>query len=525
MRRSCLALLLCITVAPSGARAADGTPWERLERALDGWRTGEARAALATIEEKQSSSPALELARGRLEFLEGHYERADRILDGAREAGPLALHLRDIARATHAQTRGYLRHATADGHFIISHEPGPDAILVPYLEETLAQAWPVLTDRLDFVPSEPIRIEIYPRVDVLAAVSPLKVEEIRTSGTIALCKYNRLMITSPRDLVYGYPWADTAVHELVHLLITQRTYNRVPIWLHEGLAKYLESAWRDASRPVLERRSEDLLARALAERSLISFEAMSPSMAKLPSQEAAATAFAEVFTVIDWLVQTHGPTAIGELLDAMANGSSDRESMELVAGVSFARFERQWRAHLADSRLRRLDQHVDMKLLFRGHDTEASELELIEAEEARRWIWLGDQLQLKERPRAAVIEYQKAAVIAGDSVPMIQAKIARMFLALGQLSQARAAIDGPLAVAPNYVLIPLLLGQISALEENHEEARGHFENVLRLNPFDIQIHGLLANTYGALGETELRARERAAQTILHKSLDGTGERP
>ena len=54
-------------------------------------------------------------------------------------------------------------------------------------------------------------------------------EEIKTSGTIALCKYNRLMITSPRDLVYGYGWADTVAHELIHLLINRRSRNTVPI--------------------------------------------------------------------------------------------------------------------------------------------------------------------------------------------------------------------------------------------------------------------------------------------------------
>ena len=356
-------------------------------------------------------------------------------------------------------------------------------------------------------------------------MSPLTVEEIRTSGTIALCKYNRLMVTSPRDMVYGYSWADTVAHELVHLLITQRTYNQVPIWLHEGLAKYLETAWRDPGRPALERRSEDRLAKALAARELITFEAMSPSMAKLPSQEAAATAFAEVFTVIDWLVEHHGPQAIGLLLDAMGAGQSDREAIEQVTSLPFARFERTWKAHLSSSRLRRLDHPFDMRLLFRGHDTQATELEMIEAKEARRWIWLGDQLQLKERYLAALREYQKARSIAGDAVPMLQAKIAKMLMELERLKEAREALSGAVTVAPDYVLLPLLLGQIAAREGKHEEARTHFERVLRLNPFDIEIHGLMATTYEALGERALADRERDAQTTLIQTLQAAGDPP
>lgn len=520
--RNSLILLLVMSGAAQASARAD---WTQLERALSGWRVGEAQAALDRLTASEDRSPRLDFARGRLQLLRGEYERAAETLVGARSVGPIAEHYEALARATAHETRAYVSRPTADGHFVILHEPGADELLVPYLEHVLARSWTALTERLSFVPETPIRIEVYPRVDVLGAVSPLTVEEIRTSGTIALCKYNRLMVTSPRDMVYGYSWADTVAHELVHLLITQRTYNQVPIWLHEGLAKYLETAWREPGRPALEPRSEDRLAKALAERALISFEAMSPSMAKLPSQEAAATAFAEVFTVIDWLTEHHGPGAIGALLDAMANGKSDREAIEAVTSLSFARFERTWRAYLASAGLRRLDHPFDMRLLFRGHDTQATELEMIEAKEARRWIWLGDQLQLKERSLAALREYRKAKRIAGTSVPMLQAKIAKMLIQLNRLPEAREALKPALKVAPDYVLLPLLLGQVAALEDKHEEAREHFEQVLRLNPFDVDIHGLLATTYEKLGERTLAQREREAQTTLIRALRNVGDSP
>jgi tetratricopeptide (TPR) repeat protein len=525
MMNALQACLVALLVFATPAHASTSADWAKLERALSGWRISEAEGSLKRLVDAGEASPRLELARGRLEILRGEYDAAVSSLEKARSVGPIATHFEELARETAQETRGYVQRKTADGHFVMLHEPGADELLMPYLEHVLARSWTALTERLDYVPEGPIRVEIYPRVDVLGAVSPLTVEEIRTSGTIALCKYNRLMVTSPRDMVYGYSWADTVAHELVHLLITQRTYNKVPIWLHEGLAKYLETAWREPGRPALERRSEDRLAKALAAKELISFEAMSPSMAKLPSQEAAATAFAEVFTVIDWLVEHHGPQAIGQLLDAMGAGLSDRQAIEQVTSLSFARFERTWKSHLSSSRLRRLDHPFDMRLLFRGHDTQATELEMIEAEEARRWIWLGDQLQLKERSLAALREYEKARSIAGDSVPMLQAKIAKMLMRLSRLGEAREALSSAVTVAPDYVLLPLLLGQIAALEGKHVEARGHFEQVLRLNPFDIEIHGLLAGTYEALGERDLANRERDAQTTLIQTLRAAGDPP
>src|SRR5256885_17065872 len=87
-------------------------------------------------------------------------------------------------------------------------------------------------------------VEVYESAQALARVSPLTVAEIKASGTIALCKYNRLMITTPRALIRGYPWIDTLSHEFVHYLVTKKGRGNVPIWLQEGLAKFLETRWR-----------------------------------------------------------------------------------------------------------------------------------------------------------------------------------------------------------------------------------------------------------------------------------------
>ena len=94
-----------------------------------------------------------------------------------------------------------------------------------------------------------------------------------------------------------------------------------------------------------------------------------------------------------------------------------------------------------------------------------------------------------------------------------------------RLDDARAALSGALSVAPDYVLLPLLLGRVAALEGAHEEARRHLEHALHLNPFDIQVHGLLAGVYEASGEPELAARERQAQVTVIRATQQTGDRP
>src|SRR5207245_617002 len=83
-----------------------------------------------------------------------------------------------------------------------------------------------------------------------------------------LCKYNRLMITSPRALLRGYAWLDTLSHEFVHYLVTRKGRNAVPIWLQEGLAKFLETRWRGAPGLAVDEMSTTLLTTAARDRKL-----------------------------------------------------------------------------------------------------------------------------------------------------------------------------------------------------------------------------------------------------------------
>jgi len=497
---------------------------ERAMEAMAAWRMPEARRTVRRIESLAPDSPATWLVQGQLRFFEGRYDEATALLTRAEEAldgGGLATHLAAMAGAASRATRGYRSWTTSGGHFTIRWEPGVDDVMIPWMDRVLEAAWEGLTVRFGQTPEAPVRVEVYPRAATLAAVTPLTEDEIRQSGTIALCKYNRLMITSPRDLVYGYGWADTLAHEFIHMLITQRSRNTVPIWLHEGLAKYYEVYWRPEATPSLDAAAEALLARALASDSLISFEAMSPSMAKLPNQEATTTAFAEVHTVIDFLQARHGPDLPRALTAAMAKGKTDRETVAELAGLPWSRFEPTWRGYLKRRGLKTRKGRFDTRLLFKGHDTEADELELLEGEQARRFVWLGDRLTLADRPLAASKEYRKAAATVDEAVPFIQAKLGRALLALDRVDEAITELEKALEGYPENLLIRLYLGEGWLRRGDMEQARGHLEAAVLINPFDPQLHDHLSKVYDALGDGEAAALARDA----HAKVMAHGARP
>ncbi|MCA1663373.1 MAG: hypothetical protein LC659_03735, partial [Myxococcales bacterium] len=274
-----------------------------------------------------------------------------------------------------------------------------------------------------------MRVEIYPEVADLARVSTLTLKEIETSGTIALCKYNRLMIVSPRALVAGYPWLDTLNHEYTHYVVTRISRNTVPIWLHEGIAKFEERRWRGPSGGGLTPVMEHLLALGLQHKQLITFAEMHPSMAKLPSQEETALAFAEVYTVVEFLHERDGWASVRALIKRFADG----KPFDAKSGM--AELEATWRNWLRGKKLRLHPGLLpaEAELRFKkgaGKSTEASEDDSahIGEERARKLARLGGMLRARHRLAAAATEYEKAQAIVGAGHPSVANKLARTYL-------------------------------------------------------------------------------------------------
>src|SRR5205085_4730392 len=211
--------------------------------------------------------------RGRVLFEQGKYLESATAYEEARTRGAGQIEGFEVearlARAVAEEVKGDEVHESA--HFVLLTRPGKDSLLAPYALEALEKAYAALTQDLGVSPSPKIRVEVYETAQALARVSPLTVAEIKASGTIALCKYNRLMITTPRALIRGYPWIDTLSHEFVHFLVTKRGRGNVPIWLQEGLAKFLETRWRGEPGLAVDQMSVLLLTRAAKYNTLIPF--------------------------------------------------------------------------------------------------------------------------------------------------------------------------------------------------------------------------------------------------------------
>lgn len=498
----------------------DGAALRGAATALNEIRIEEAGRAVDRLAREYADDPDVRFERAMVRFYRGDYAGAVADLDAAGERGQLRApddrrELGALIRATRAATEHFVTARSPDGRYVVLHAPGPDAVLVPYAIEAMAAADRAIGEELGVRLPGPLRLEIYPSAASLAQVSTLTVQEIQTTGTIALCKWDRLMITTPRALVRGYPWMDTIGHELVHLFLSRASRDRAPVWLQEGVAKFLERRWRgEAPAAHLEPAAAALLADAAAGDRLLPFDRLHPSIARLPSQEDAALAFAQVATFVERFYGEHGAAGLRRAIRAIAGGTDAREALAEVAGRPFDALERDWRRSVEERPRPRGDAPHVLGLRLRQGEGEADESGDVTVERARRHLRLGDLLWDRGRAAAAAAEYGRAREAAPDD-PIVASRHARAALAGGRPEEAVRALARFRERYPDHAPTWAVSGAAWLALGDRERAREALREAIRINPFDPQPHCDLVE---ATDDAAERGTEEASCRALRAGL-------
>ncbi|MBZ4416148.1 tetratricopeptide repeat protein [Myxococcus sp. RHSTA-1-4] len=499
----------------------------RVEQALEDWDVPGARRELAEVEPLLPADvEPLKFYQGRVAFEEGRYAEAATLLEAANIEDRPGSYLR-LAKDTRDIVKNHQR--AESEHFIFLYPKGKEEVLVPYALETLEAIHRAMAEDLGWTPpGGKIRVEVVNNARELARVSTLKEKEIRTTGTIAICKFSKLMVTSPKAVAQGYDWQDTLAHEYIHLVISQMSRNTVPIWLHEGLAKFLESRWRGKAGLAMTPSTLALLGKRVKADTLVPFEKMHPSIAMLPTAEDAATAFAEVFYAIDYVHQTKGTAGLRAIIHELKNGQKDRKAVETAMGMPFPLFEKSWLAHIKKQpfppelipREERVVLKEDAKGKVKdesekkGREISFGEFDNVEEVPARRFAHLGELLRERNRVKAAAEEYAKAHKLVGDKYESISNKYALALLELRRLDEAESVLRGSLRVYPGSPGTNVHLGRILLFRKDYSKAKTAYLEALASDPFDPEIHLALTRIHGALGETALATRARQATVQL-----------
>jgi len=482
-------------------------------RFLSTARLDEAKQLLDDLDKRAPDAPEVHWLRAELAFQTGDYRGSlaalDKIPDDAVDG--MAGQTRKLAQSTLDVTESFTETKSPKGHFIIRYAPGPDAAIAELAGDVLDHAWQTIGEDMGLQPTDAIRVEILGAPADLARVSPLTETEIETTGTIALSKYNKLMVVSPRATLFGYPWMDTLAHEYTHLIVSRISHDTVPVWLQEGLARFEQTRWRRPPEVALSATEQALLTAGLRKGRLITFDEMHPSMAKLPSQEAAALAYAEVYTLVGWMQAKIGYKGIQAALAAQRDGKSARRAVADAMSLPWPDLEKDWHAHLkvGDGKAR-----IGKPIKFgkgSGVDSDNVGIESV-APKARKHARLGGMLRARGMLEAAAVEYDKALTIGGPD-PFIAGKLARTLALLGRYDRA-IELATPLAAADdNDAVAAVTLGLSRMAKEQWPEAIAAYEQALRVSPFDPQTRCGLAEAYARIKDARA-ARERAACELL-----------
>ncbi|MGV3624031.1 MAG: tetratricopeptide repeat protein [Archangium sp.] len=503
---------------------------QNLDQYLEDWDIEAAKQELAALEKiAPADLEPVSYYRGRIAFEEGRYVDAVALLEKAGVADKpgswvrLAKETRDIVTPMLTQE---------SEHFIVHYPKGRDEVLVPWTLDTLEAARTALEKDLGYAPPGKIRVEIVGSAGELSKVSTLSKEAIRTTGTIAICKFNKLMVTTPRSVLQGYDWRDTLAHEFVHLVVSKKSNNSVPIWMHEGLAKYLESRWRGPAGGAMTPSSLALLGKRVRSNELVPFEKMHPSMALLPTAEDAATAFSEVFFAIKLIDTEGGPRSLERMLDAMSKGTSEKLAVEQVMKKKWPEFERSWMAYLkkqpfpkdlipptSHERKQLTDGKQEQK--NKGREVSFGDFKEVKEVDARRDAHLGELFRERNHMASAAEVYGRAYKVVGDKYESVSNKYALTLLELKKYDEAATVLEKSLVMHPGSVSTNVHLGRIYMRGKKWNEAKGAYLEALNVNPFDPEVMmGLLASA-DALKDAELRKRAMDGAKLVLDEKDET----
>jgi len=343
--------LCCLALGGSALAAFDLSLGSSVERVANAITEIDTQRATELLEHSSVESAGLTLERARLAVYLGECDRAEAILSNpllseSREGASLAELAKSCARATAA---GFVMEDKPRGIWLRLQDDA-DRALAPFIFQVAAQARDTVSKEVGIDLPRPLRIDLVRDLFSLSSVSGLPLKAAETTGTLAVARWGRVIMLSPRAPVEGYPWQDTLAHEITHLLVTRATRDFAPLWMQEGLAKRFEVRWR-APRPFDRPDWADNGARnaALDGRS-VGIDKLGPSIAMLPTPEAAGIAFAEVTSFMHFFIVQNGEPALRLLFaDLRGNGPAGAEAALLsVTGYGLSEWNARWQRFLRE---------------------------------------------------------------------------------------------------------------------------------------------------------------------------------
>ena len=211
-------------------------------------------------------------------------------------------------------------------HFQVRMEKQEAAVYGPGVLALLEDSWAELTPRYEFLPELPVMVEIYPRADDFA-VRTFGIPDV--SGFLGVCFGKVITANSPasrRD--HPTSWESVLWHEFCHVITLQKTGNKIPRWLSEGISVFEE---RRADVRWGQQMNHDFRDRILGDK-ITPIGQLSSAFLTAKSGEDMNFAYYESSMVVEHIVSAHGLPALKAVLNEISTGIQINDALDRHTG-------------------------------------------------------------------------------------------------------------------------------------------------------------------------------------------------
>ena len=220
-------------------------------------------------------------------------------------------------------------------HFAIRFDPeSSDRALAAEMLGPLESMHREITTALEHSPDRPTRIELMPNHSRFA----VRITGMPEIHTIAACTGPIIAMEAPRegpDHFGTYNWLRVLRHEYVHTVTLSQTLNRIPHWLTEGTAVWLEDAPRDFDTCAM-------LAQAWHNHDLFSLDEINWAFVRPKKANDRSLAYAQGHWMVEFMIERFGHAAFLKMLDQYAEGFREELAIPAAFGVSRGQFTEQF---------------------------------------------------------------------------------------------------------------------------------------------------------------------------------------
>ncbi|MCZ6636224.1 MAG: tetratricopeptide repeat protein, partial [bacterium] len=328
------------------------------------------------------------------------------------------------------------------------------------------------------------------------------------TGHLGICFGGLITMDSPRAREPGsINWRQVLWHEFVHVITLQKTRNRMPRWLSEGISVYEETekepTWGQPLMPNF--------AKVVADGSYPGLKDLERYFVEPDSEDQMMFGYYASGKFVAFYVETYGMGALVQSLDLIANGTETVAALEQASGATEAdldaAFAERMQAYCAP--LENMPKHDASPggSVF-GMDLQP-EAPFVEALEEGTDAAKAEDLEKAEE--AFLRAYRLYPDYNGPDAPFRQ--LVQMYEAHGPQKKYIEALERLIRWDSKPLDACLKLARIRAEEQNWSQALDLLDRAFGVNPFDVSMLTDWAQFSIAAGE--LDGAEKMFRNLVH----------